>query len=85
MGVKMDNSENLDGKKQEKKEEINEIEKDYFYDEEIKKFRYEDNPDKLCYYEDIADTHSYLHKFGFVPYIVYIYVVYGIWRLYNNR
>ena len=28
---------------------------------------------------------SYLHTFGFVPYIVYIYVVYGIWRLYNNR
>ena len=36
-------------------------------DEEIKKFRYEDNPDKLCYYEDIADTHSYLHKFGGYP------------------
>ena len=35
--------------------------------EEIKKFRYEDNPDKLCYYEDIADTHSYLHKFGGYP------------------
>ena len=28
---------------------------------------------------------SYLHKFGFIPYIVYIYIVYGIWRLYNNR
>ena len=28
---------------------------------------------------------SYLHTLGFVPYIVYIYVVYGIWRLYNNR
>ncbi|WYE80792.1 DUF1963 domain-containing protein [Fusobacterium animalis] len=33
----------------------------------MKKFRYEDNPDKLCYYEDIADTHSYLHKFGGYP------------------
>ena len=47
--------------------EINEIEEDYFYDEEIKKFRYEDNPDKLNYHEDIADTHSYLHKFGGYP------------------
>ena len=28
---------------------------------------------------------SYLHTLGFVPYIVYIYIVYGIWRLYNNR
>ena len=28
---------------------------------------------------------SYLHTYGFIPYIVYIYVVYGIWRLYNNR
>ena len=28
---------------------------------------------------------SYLHNFGFIPYIVYIYIVYGIWRLYNNR
>ena len=37
---------------------------EYFYDKEIKKFRYEDNPDKLNYYEDIADNHSYLHKFG---------------------
>lgn len=33
----------------------------------------------------LAFAVSYLHKFGFVPYIVYIYVVYGIWRLYNNR
>ena len=30
-------------------------------------------------------TVSYLHTLGFVPYIVYIYIVYGIWRLYNNR
>ena len=28
---------------------------------------------------------SYLHTLGFVPYIVYIYIVYGIWRLYNIR
>ena len=28
---------------------------------------------------------SYLHTLGFVPYIVYIYIVYGIWRLYNSR
>ena len=28
---------------------------------------------------------SYLHTLGIVPYIVYIYIVYGIWRLYNNR
>ena len=41
--------------------------KKIIYDEEIKKFRYEDNPDKLSYYEDIADTHSYLHKFGGYP------------------
>ena len=48
-------------------EEICGLKEEYFYDEEIKKFRYEDNPDKLCYYEDIADTHSYLHKFGGYP------------------
>ena len=47
--------------------EICDLKEEYFYDEEIKKFRYEDNPDKLCYYEDIADTHSYLHKFGGYP------------------
>ncbi len=28
---------------------------------------------------------SYLHKLGFMPYLVYIYIVYGIWRLYNSR
>ncbi len=33
----------------------------------------------------IVFTTSYLHTYGFIPYIVYIYVVYGIWRLYNNR
>ena len=33
----------------------------------------------------LAFTVSYLHKFGFIPYLVYIYIVYGIWRLYNNR
>ncbi len=33
----------------------------------------------------LAFAVSYLHKFGFIPYIVYIYVVYGIWRLYNDR
>ena len=31
------------------------------------KRQYEDNADKLSYYEDIADTHSYLHKFGGYP------------------
>ena len=29
--------------------------------------RYEDNLDKLSYYGDIADTHSYLHKLGGYP------------------
>lgn len=28
---------------------------------------------------------SYLHTLGFVPYIVYIYIVYGIWKVYNSR
>jgi len=28
---------------------------------------------------------SYLHKLGFMPYLVYIYIVYGIWKVYNSR
>ena len=48
-------------------EEIDELEGDCFYDEKTKELKSEDNPDKLDYYDDIADTHSYLHKFGGYP------------------
>ena len=48
-------------------DEIYKFEKILIYDEKNKKYVWEENPDKLNYYEDIADTHSYLHKFGGYP------------------